>query len=373
MDSIEPHSQLSEAFSKFNMSLYQKMIENREGNFIFSPLSVQIALSALLIGSSEETSTEIQNALKYEEIPKESIIENFKVFMEEFRKNSGFNMVTKLAVKKDCLIKPTFQENAMSCFCVDVEALHFDEIDQVFGEEVVEKAEDLVQDLIKPEDIDDSTSMILSDAICFSGTWHHKFNSAENFTDVFFLNESEVVDVEYMTQRNYFKYGIFYELKSIVIEMLYECSHVSLLIILPESRNGIVELEEKLKDIDFMELSSKLEMSDVKIQLPKFRIEFKSELTKQLREIGISRAFEENAEFSEILELESDEKLNLSKVIHKCCLEVNEKGTESMEASQLEFEFGSIPNQFDACQPFVFALKTKTNVVFIGRCCEPKI
>jgi serpin B len=186
----------------------------------------------------------------------------------------------------------------------------------------------------------------------------------------FYLNETDSVKVEFMALRKNFRFGEFKEFNSCVLELEYENSDASFLIVLPESRTGLAAVEAKLNDIDFHDVSSKLHKSDVRLHLPKFRIELLVDLNDTLKKLGVQRAFKINAEFDEILESIT---LQLSKAVHKCFVEVNEKGTEASAATWKSFDRKSGPTYFFADHPFLFVLKTKSQVAFIGRCCEPKM
>ncbi|TMW42169.1 hypothetical protein DOY81_012752, partial [Sarcophaga bullata] len=104
-----------------------------------------------------------------------------------------------------------------------------------------------------------------------------------------------------------------------------------MLVILPNSRTGLVDLEEKLKNVTLKDLSQRMYTTKVIVGMPKFKAEFDVELSEPLKKMGMSRMFSNTAEFGKMLE--SGEALQVSKVIHKAFIEVNEKGTEAAAAT----------------------------------------
>jgi serpin B len=366
--------ELQQASNKFCGELYSKIVEGRQGNVVVSPLSIQTALTLAYFGASGETANEIKVALKLDQISKENIAELYREFISEFKKNDGFKMATKVAVKKDCTVKPSFNEVAIKSFDSEIEAMDFSntaESTKAVNDWVAEKTENKIQDLLTPDFIDSMTAMILVNAIYFKGDWVHQFLPSSNIEREFYLNETDFVNVVFMYERKHYRYGNFDEINASVTELEYENSDASFLIILPESRTGLADVEAKLNDIDFIDIASKLKSRDVVINLPKFRIELQVDLNETMEKLLIKKALSDGAEFNDLLETQIP--LKLSKSVHKCFIEVNEKGTEASAVTGFGFAFRSMPTYVYVDHPFLFVLKTKTQVVFIGRCCEPKM
>jgi serpin B len=366
--------ELQQASNKFCSELYNKIVDGQQGNVVVSPLSIQTALTLAYFGASGETANEIKVALKLDQISKENIAELYREFISEFKKNDGFKMATKIAVKKECTVKPSFNEVAINSFDSEIEAMDFSnpaESTKAINDWVAEKTENTIKDLLKPDFINSLTAMILVNAIYFKGDWVHQFLPSNNFEHEFYLNETDSINIEFMNERKHYRYGNFDELNARVLELEYENSDASFLIVLPVSRTGLSDVEAKLNDIDFNDIASKLDTRDIELSLPKFRIELQLDLNEFLKNLGIQKALSDAAEFNDLLETSTP--LKLSKAVHKCFIEVNEKGTEASASTGFGIGKMSRPKTFSVDHPFLFVLKTKTNVVFIGRCCEPKM
>ena len=111
---------------------------------------------------------------------------------------------------------------------------------------------------------------------------------------------------------------------------------------------------------------------EVKLALPKFRIEYGTELKEPLRRLGLQRAFTRDADFSGIRQPRNDDPLFLSRVVQKAFVEVDEKGTEAAAATAVVGEMGSAMRsfprtvQFVADRPFLFLISQ----VSTTRCCS---
>jgi serpin B len=113
----------------------------------------------------------------------------------------------------------------------------------------------------------------------------------------------------------------------------------------------------------------------MKIQLPKFKFEYKTLLNKVLSDMGLEVAFGGGAEFP--LLVEESQNLYISRVIHKTFVDVNEKGTEAAAVTVVEIRETSAidtPMLFSVDKPFLFVIREKMSnaIVFMGRVGNPE-
>ena len=113
-------------------------------------------------------------------------------------------------------------------------------------------------------------------------------------------------------------------------------------------------------------------MRELKGWLPKFEMTFQAELREELKELGMTSAFGQDADLAGI---SSEEDLFISNVIHKAFVEVNEEGTEAAAATGVGISVTSIVQipEFRADRPFVFLIRDKVSgsILFIGRMVNP--
>lgn len=116
-----------------------------------------------------------------------------------------------------------------------------------------------------------------------------------------------------------------------------------------------------------------MEMYQVNLHLPKFKLEESYDLKSALSSMGMSDAFDQSkADFSG---MSAGRQLFLSNVFHKSFVEINEQGTEAAAGTGSEVGFRSRPlsMDFNADHPFLFFIRhNKTNcILFYGRFCSP--
>ena len=108
--------------------------------------------------------------------------------------------------------------------------------------------------------------------------------------------------------------------------------------------------------------------------MPKFTFTTKYYLNENLKELGISSAFNPvMADFSKIDG--SSENLFIQSVVHQAFVDVNEEGTEAAAATGVSMELTSIPKItiFRADHPFIFIIQERETgtILFLGRVSNP--
>jgi len=115
---------------------------------------------------------------------------------------------------------------------------------------------------------------------------------------------------------------------------------------------------------------------EVKISLPRFKMEEKYDMKSLLISMGMEDVFDEKK--VNLSGMSSNNDLVLSKVIHKAFVEVNEEGTEAAAATVTVIMTSSMPSStppkiFTADHPFHFFIRHNPSnaILFYGRLCSP--
>ncbi|CAF1295203.1 unnamed protein product [Didymodactylos carnosus] len=137
------------------------------------------------------------------------------------------------------------------------------------------------------------------------------------------------------TEDTYLYYDATTELNARILNIPYKSygnSKFVFTVILPNDNVKLSDVESKLYELNQMKrIYKKLRHTyNIKLWLPKFKIEYESDLVTILEKLGVHDAFSDKADFSGI----NDEKnLNINKIKHKAFVEVNELGTEAAAAT----------------------------------------
>jgi serpin B len=114
---------------------------------------------------------------------------------------------------------------------------------------------------------------------------------------------------------------------------------------------------------------------EIIVSLPRFTLEAEFSLMPVLCDLGAELAFSDEADFSGI----GEEPLQISEVVHKAFVEVNEEGTEAAAATGVMMGLCATaqpaePLVFKADHPFLFFITDRDTgaVLFSGRVLDPK-
>ncbi|XP_063702034.1 antichymotrypsin-2-like isoform X3 [Culicoides brevitarsis] len=361
----------------FGADLYKELASDPSENVVFSPMSIQTCLSMVYMAAKGRTFEEIGNVLKYGASGnKQEVAKVFQDILEGTEKEKGLEIANRIYVMQNYKLKQAFNELTTKHFKSGVESLDFAQntaAAKQINTWVEEKTHDKIKDLIKPDMLDGMTRAVLVNAIYFKGKWLYPFNKDLTYPMPFYVTPTETVNVDMMTIKKHFKYGALSKFDATALEMEYKDSNISMLFILPNQKDGLKALEEKIHEIDLKELDSQMFKQEVEVFLPKFEFEFTRELNDVLSKLGMATAFGDAADFSELLD--SPEPLKISKVIHKAFIKVDEEGAEAAAATAavmvMKCAFFSLEptKEFRVDHPFYFVLKNKIDHVtlFSGR------
>lgn len=88
-------------------------------------------------------------------------------------------------------------------------------------------------------------------------------------------------------KNSYFNHAKIDELDASALEMKYANSTFSFVIVLPNSRTGLTELELKIKDYGLTNIMSKMSKQKLDIRLPKFKVDYTIDLSDPLKHVSI--------------------------------------------------------------------------------------
>ncbi|XP_065871146.1 serpin-Z2A-like isoform X3 [Euphorbia lathyris] len=234
----------------------------------------------------------------------------------------------------------------------------------------------------------DEIKLVLANAVYFKGLWVGGGFDASNTKDEdFHLLNGETVRVPFMKRSDdYYFYGSLEGFK--LLKMPYKISQLvrkryAMYIFLPDKNDGLQELVEKLYvDPRFFRDNCKLKAVKLReLWLPKFKYEYALNACESMKELGLDLPFDdEKAEIKEMVETLDLEGVNVSKVIQKSYIEVNEGGTIATVVDALRFSAGfsndyftTFHPSFVADHPFLFMIKEDDSgiVVSIGATLNP--
>lgn len=370
-----------DAINVFSFDLFKKLYSSSEGNVFYSPYSVFTALAMTYEGSNSDTAVEMRDVLNIEQ-DNESFHNYMKNLYILLNKNAEYDISTANAlwIKKNLNLLKDYLSVIETYYGGVANETDFSNPELAAGKInhwVENNTNGLIKDLIQSSHIDPLyTALILTNAIYFKGVWKIQFDPV-NTTDRSFEIDSDVfIDVETMSlvnTKDYFNYTETEDLQ--LLELPYSGDDLSMIILLPKEK----ELSEIIDSFDadqFKQLIESMNEEMVDIYLPKFKYETSYGLNEPLIELGMANAFSSYADFSKITGARD---LQISDVLHKAYIDINEEGTEAAAATAVIMVLTSNGNGgssrivFDADHPFLYIVQHKETgtILFIGSVTNP--
>ncbi len=247
---------------------------------------------------------------------------------------------------------------------------------------VSEKTRGRIDSLVSASELEQKTSLMLTDAVYFKGVWVKSFDPGDTYKQNFHLPDGRRVRTEMMHNTAHFYLYRGKTFKMLVLPFRGGHDAVEMLVLLPDHINQLGSLEQQLKVSALDDWVGQAERKLVEVTLPKFRDTDLLQLTAAAKALGIAVAFSKHqADFSGIARLVS-RRLYVSSVLQRTYVDLDEKGTEAAAATAvMEATATAVyqapteqPIVFDANHRFVYLIRDETtgDILFIGRMANPQ-
>ncbi|PWA55469.1 serpin-ZX [Artemisia annua] len=365
----------------------------KNGNFVCSPLSLDIALGMLTVGAQGKTLKQLLGFLRHGSINQFlSESPSSKVLAKSLsnQNNLEFSLVNGVWVGEYVKLQSYYQTILETVY--KTQATYVDFKNKVKLNEAVEEinlwvtkeTKGLIPSIVKTSDFKEDDFMVLLNALYFKGAWYKQFAAHMTRNFDFCLINGDTVSVPFMTlEETRFEYGSFngYKMIKFPYKSSDESKNFSMYIFLPDRKDGLqhlLELFHSNDDLFHGEFALKEETLR-SLWIPKFKISTKFEPQDVMEELGLTLPFDRtNIEFRRIVEKTGpvDDVIYVSKILQKSVIEVDERGTEAASCSMIILAVGCVPKKsFVADHPFMFMVREDTSkaVLFVGAVLNPLV
>jgi serpin B len=364
----------------FALELYGQLKTN-PGNLFFSPYSISTALAMTYAGARGDTEKQMARVLHFSENQRQ-LHSDFGQLQRQLgeagkQKAIELNVANALWAQKGHPFLPAFLKITQDEYQANINQADFntgadaarDEINRWVGQ----KTKDKIQDILGPGTLDQTTTLVLANAIYFKGRWAVPYKKEATSIEPFHVSSGSQVNVPLMhhfDEVRYMENGDFQ-----AVELPYAGEGLSMMVLLPRQVDGCRKLEDGLNPALVSNTLSQMKKQRVEIFLPKFKLESSFRLNAALAAMGMPDAFGPKADFSG---MDGTKLLYFSLVLHKAWGEVNEEGTEAAAATVVTMMMGMPPPRppapiFRADHPFIFFIRDmgSGSILFLGRLAGP--
>ncbi|XP_073953256.1 antichymotrypsin-2-like [Choristoneura fumiferana] len=338
---------------------------------VCSPVSAEITLALVALGSTNKTHEELLEALGF---PNDDAIRTTFSYLTSNLKDlkETLKVATKVCLKKgDYELKDLIRKDAEAVFEADLEQLDFGDGEAAanhINNWAAVQTNDKIKHIISANEFSDAQILLLN-AIYFKGAWLKPFKRHLTEDRDFHVNKQTNIKVPMMTVTDKFRNGRIEDLKVQILELQYTKEDASMVIVLPDEVEGLQKVLKQLTaghdlmaDIEGLNAGSK----PVQVSMPKFKIETTVDLKKVLPKLNIKMIFDKN--MAEINLMRTPQRFCVSGAIQKAFIDVNEEGTEAAAVTKMKLSKrkGTYPTFFTADHPFLFLLICQHIPFFIG-------
>ncbi len=369
----------------FAFDLYHNLIQEKDGNFFYSPYSISLALAMTYAGARGETETQMAQTLHYH-LAQERLhpaFNNLDLYFSSLGEgaqgsdNQGFRLhiVNALWGQTGFTFLQDFLDLLAQNYGAGIRLLDFaansEASRQTINDWVSQQTEGKITDVIPAGAIDELTRLVLTNAIYFNAAWAHPFDENQTSPAPFYLLDGNQKEVPMMQTTS--SYGTFGGDDYQGVTLSYDGNQLEMVILMPKS-GKFDQVEKELTGEWLTQQLAGREFHKVELYMPKFKVESDFSLVKSLSALGMPIAFSDQADFSG---MDGKRDLRISDVAHKAYVAVNEAGTEAAAATAVIMGLtAAMPEtivQITLDHPFLFFIRDVQNgcILFAGRLLNP--
>ena len=361
---IPPRSASAEAdvLEKSNVFAWKllaaTMAADPQANVLVSPLSASMALGMALNGAGGTTYDQMQATLGFEGSPLDTINLGYHGLMAHLpaADSAVSTQIANSAWHRDGFaLEQDFLNAVRAFFDAEIAGLDFSNpaAADTINQWVSEKTGGRIEEIVEPP-IDNLTMLFLINAIYFKGPWKYEFDPEKTQDAPFHIAEGESQSMPMMDLTAEFPYGYSGDLQ--IVELPFGEGAFAMTILVPGGKSTIDAEIESIDMARWQGMLDSLSAREVRVVLPRFRVEYDRSLKEVLQSLGMTDAFLPGvADFTGISG--SSPPLYISEVKQKTFVEVAEEGAEGAAATSVEVGVTSLPPQVIASRPFAYLIR----------------
>src|SRR2546430_15175977 len=275
------------------VDLHRQLATGNE-NLCVSPYSIESALAMTFAGADGETRTEMARVLHFPSdasaVPNsfaslQHSLEEMSVKTAELVKESKrfggpsepitLSIANRLFAQKGYDFRESFLALVKQNFGAAFEPMDFvhdsSGATQHINKWVADQTRDRIRDLIPSGALDETTRLVLANALYLKAPWADPFSEKAARPEPFHVHGRAPVDVPMMQKRDK-HFGYAKREGYTAVSLPYIGDELQFLVLVPDEVNGLSAVEAKLS-AEMLAQCAKLEERDVELHLPKFKLE----------------------------------------------------------------------------------------------------
>lgn len=367
----------------FGFALYRELRTDNDKNVVFSPCSVFTALAMTSAGAQGVTAAEMTRVLHLTSDDPQ-VHQQVGTWLQALQtppdapQTSQLTMANALWSQQAVPFRTDFLTLLNAAYQASLTPLDFSDAPaaaETINAWVAAQTQGQIPQIVRAANLR-AAVLVLTNAIYFKGAWQFAFDPQRTQPLPFTLPSGEQVQTPMMNRTARVAFAADETVQ--IVELPYQAAAgttaFSMVLLLPVAQDGLPALEDALSP-EFLDAKlATLQETEVSVTVPKLTMQTTLQLPEFLRRLGMVAAFGGSADFSGMNDTGG---LQISDVIHKTVVEVNETGSEASAATAVVMSRGlrmpKEPSLFLADHPFLFLIRESQSggILFMGRVLNP--
>uniref|UniRef100_A0A2M3ZE78 Putative serine proteinase inhibitor n=1 Tax=Anopheles braziliensis TaxID=58242 RepID=A0A2M3ZE78_9DIPT len=372
--------------ANFEWNLAREIFRHEDSNVVFSPFSLKLLMTLLYEASEPGSQTHRELGIVLGERNLEQTRSFYDHFLESSMKANEdyeFDIGTKMFLDKSRgKLNGGYRELLEQTYRTSLESLSFNGA-KAAADRINQWCDKITQGRISQlvnEDTIEGSVLILANVLFLKASWKNSFLEEDTRDQVFYVTDNASVTVPFMSQTDLYDFTEHSELGAKVLRLPYKGRQFSMNMVLPFPNTSLATVIDRISSEMLQSVSNRFVREEVIVTIPKFKFNYGTLMNEAMQALGVKDIFNRNASLPLLSPLNNSTKPNsveVSKILQKVGIEINEKGTLAFAATEIQlvnkFGYDGDPFQFEANRPFLFyILDEETNtVLFVGKVIDP--
>ena len=357
----------------FNTKVMKQFLEdNDHENRIYSPINIYIALGMLAETSEGNTRQQVLDLLETGSIEElRTLVKGLwnRVYTDDKMKSI---LASSIWLRDDI----SYKKNTLESLAKNYYASSFsgkmgsNEYSEAFRSWLDHQTDGILKEEISGLEFAPETVMALATTVCFCAKWQSEFNKKNTKQDIFH-SENGDIQCDFMNISGTGTY--FWGDKFGAINKYFDKYGSSMMFILPDEGTSVYDLLTDEQVAEFIEKCSEYGQKKkmiINLSVPKFDVSSKEDIIDELKELGITDAFDrQKADFSPVSDDPSE--IWLDKVEHGVRVMADEEGVKAAAYTVELLTGAETPPEetmdFVLDRPFMFVIRSAEGIpLFVG-------
>ncbi|MEW5871578.1 MAG: serpin family protein [Chloroflexota bacterium] len=326
-------TRIAKANNQFGFRLLPALAaqKSENPNVFISPLSISLALAMLYNGTLGGAREAIAGTFGWSDLSQDDLNAAIAALVQ----NQGHDdpqvelaIANSIWARLGIQLAPDYLERMQAAFAGYITNLDFSkpQAAEEINTWVSEQTRHKIPEIVDASSVSQSI-VILINALYFKGLWQSPFDPKKTQPGQFTNLDGSQASLPFMTQTGSFEYFEDKDLQA--VRLPYGNGHLCMDILLPRPDISLEAFRQMLNVRQWDRWLYAYDQAQGMLRLPRFKIEYGAELKHFLAQIGMAPAFAIGADFSGM----GAGDLQISKIIHKTFIQVDEAGAEAAAAT----------------------------------------